>query len=314
MPITNNNKVLIDVPFFQLMATPPAASAAGACMTGDGARFLYYLVSATSFWRYDAWADSWQQLANPPGGTVGAGTALQWDSANNRIWALISNGVAAPTFQYYDPATNAWTARSVTNLPGTFGTDADMCMPTIPQGAVSSDFIYLIGNASTVFYRFQVTTNTWSTSLTAQPSACGAGCGLTFLPGHGGGNDHIIRVRGAAANTIDYYSISGNSWTPIAYQPATETFSAGTYMCKILSGTPSPRIAVSKDTTGRVFEIDLSAATGPRANMLATQSLITNGAAVVGKRMDTVLSVDGIEFLFLIPNTASQLVRMPLIA
>jgi hypothetical protein len=315
MTTVNNNKPVIDTPIFQQMTPPPAAVAAGVCMTGDSVRFLYALFSATSFWRYDCQADAWQQLANPPGGTLGVGTCLQWDSANSRLWALITNGVATPTFQYYDPTTNTWTARSVTNLPATFGTDGNMAMPTMGAGAASSDFIYLVGNNAATFYRYQISTNAWVASPTTvanAPTASGAGCGLVFLPGHGGGNDHIIRVAGGATNRVDQYSISGNAWTQITYKPDTETFTTGSYMCKLLTGAPTQRLAISKDATGRIVELDLSAGSGPVARMLATQYVILNGAAVAGNRMDTIVA-DGIEYLYLMPNTTTQLVRMGLL-
>lgn len=65
--MANNNKQMVDLPFFELCNQAPAAtSALSALATAeDGSnRFIYYLTTS-SFYRYDTIADTWQQLANP---------------------------------------------------------------------------------------------------------------------------------------------------------------------------------------------------------------------------------------------------------
>lgn len=306
MPVFNNNRAIIDTPMFQVMAAPPASATVGTCLTGDSARYLYFLVSAVSFHRYDTWADAWMQLASPPGGTVGLGTCLQWDSVSSQLWALITNGVAAPTFQVYSPATNTWTTKTVVNLPATFGTAGNMAMPTTGGGAASSDFIYLVGNNATVFYRYSISGNSWST-LTAALATMGGGCSLAFVPGYGGGGDRIVALRATASASLYYYSITGNSWTTIAYKPDTETFTTGTSLCKLLTGSPTPRLIITKDATGKIFELDLNGA--GTMNMFANQNTVANSTAVAGSRMDTVVSPDSIEYVYLIPNTTAQILR-----
>lgn len=65
--MTNNNKKMVDMPFFELCNQAPTATSAVSGMTtaedGSG-RFIYYL-STSAFYRYDTFADTWQQLANP---------------------------------------------------------------------------------------------------------------------------------------------------------------------------------------------------------------------------------------------------------
>ena len=65
--MANNNKAMIDLPFFELCNQAPAAAQAIAALTtsesGDE-QFLYYL-SGSNFYRYDTVADTWQQLASP---------------------------------------------------------------------------------------------------------------------------------------------------------------------------------------------------------------------------------------------------------
>lgn len=63
----NNNKQTLDLPFFELCNQAPVASSATAalCTAEDGShRYIYYLTAST-FYRYDTIADTWQQLATP---------------------------------------------------------------------------------------------------------------------------------------------------------------------------------------------------------------------------------------------------------
>jgi hypothetical protein len=141
MAIVNNNKVLIDRPMWEQLSYAPVVSAAGTIIEGDGSRFIYIIYSATSFWRYDTWADCWQQLASPPSGTLGAGSTMRHtlcvgtQTAAGEIYGSIylftSNGVAAPAFAIYDVSTNVWTALSVTTIPATFGTDSYLQYPDV---------------------------------------------------------------------------------------------------------------------------------------------------------------------------------------
>lgn len=313
MPITNNNKPGIDLPSWEVLQSLPAASAVGVSMCYDyrgSSRFIYLLISATSFWRYDVQANTYQQLASPPGGTVGAGTVMKFDPSrgvSGYVWALISNGTAAPTWQYYDCSANTWTARSVTNLPATFGTDAALAHScTTYDAGGNDDYIYLIGNASTVLYRFSISGNAWVNNLTAQPSACGAGCALRWMPGWN--VDRIVRIRGGATATVDYYSITGNTWTGITFLPATETFTTGTMVaCR---GTATDKIFIQKDATMRIYELDLSDGT---LIPVATQFLIASGTAHVGDRMGYVKTTDGIEFLYIGLHTSAYFLRTGLI-
>lgn len=65
--MANNNKQMVDLPFFELCNQAPAATSALSALatTEDGTgRYIYYLTTS-SFYRYDVIADTWQQLANP---------------------------------------------------------------------------------------------------------------------------------------------------------------------------------------------------------------------------------------------------------
>lgn len=81
--MANNNKQMIDLPFFELCNQAPVATSALSALatTEDGTgRYIYYL-STSAFYRYDVIADTWQQLANP---VVAPVTVLSMRYTSNR--------------------------------------------------------------------------------------------------------------------------------------------------------------------------------------------------------------------------------------
>lgn len=294
MPLQNDASKMLDLPhaFQEVVNFAPGNSAAGSCVDDDGERYIYMLLSATSFWRYDTWKNTFQQLANPAG-TFGAGTCIRYTKVvgtqlNNvqygSIYALVTSGTGAATFQKYDIATNAWATLNVTNLPATFGTDGSLIYPTpavnafdaagyhsgvlrtitttalanagattiavaalpealiagtrlnfgtnaapiwatltaaaalnavsitvaplvaqVPNASTAQYYgnLYLIGNAGTQMYRFNLGGAAWSTTsansgnpaIPVIPGAVGAGNGLRWLPGLAGYTDKLVVVR-----------------------------------------------------------------------------------------------------------------------
>ena len=67
MAVTNNLKSQVDLPVWEWCRFAPTASAtlSGMATSDDGLnRFIYY-ISGSSFYRYDTYADTWQQLSTP---------------------------------------------------------------------------------------------------------------------------------------------------------------------------------------------------------------------------------------------------------
>lgn len=67
MTVANNNKKMLDLPFFELLNQIPATTTAitGLTTSESGAdRFIYGMVGS-AFYRYDTIGDTWQQLATP---------------------------------------------------------------------------------------------------------------------------------------------------------------------------------------------------------------------------------------------------------
>ena len=310
MAVANNNKATLDLPTWERLQDLPAAAAVGVCACnhelGTG-RYVYMLISATSFWRYDVQANTYQQLPSPPGGTVGAGTCMIYDPSQGtggRIWALITSGTGAPTFQYYDIATNAWTARSVTNLPGTFGTDGCLAHACTSYGGSDDDKIYCIGNNATVFYVYTISTNAWATG-TAVTAAPGAGCALMFVPAYS--TTKLVCIRGGNTATVYEYNIGTPGWATLTIIPVTETFTTGT-MSAVRAGTD--KIIIQYNVTGKIYELVLSTLL---LTPLATEYLIAPGTAHAGDRFFYIVTADGIAFVYFGLHTSAAMLRTGLI-
>lgn len=73
MALNNLLKKQVDLPSWEFMRLAPAVSSAISCScTADNSnyheefgRYIYYLISATGFWRYDTWTDTYMQLTSP---------------------------------------------------------------------------------------------------------------------------------------------------------------------------------------------------------------------------------------------------------
>lgn len=402
---------MLDLPhaFQEVVNFAPGNSAAGSCVDDDGERYIYKLISGTSFWRYDTWKNTYQQLANPAG-TFGAGTTIRYTKMvgtqlngvqYGSIYALVTSGTGAATFQKYDIATNAWATLNVTNLPGTYGTDASLIFPTpainafdaagyhagvlrtitttalanagatsisvaaLPEALVAGTRLnfgtnaapiwatltagaaaaatsiavaalvaqvpnastaqwygqmYLIGNANTQMYRYQIGTAAWSATsansanpaIPVMPGAPGAGNGLRWAPGIAGYENKLVLIRGAATNSIYTYDLVANTWATLTYYPQTETFSTGNstgVMTNPSTGKPD-RIFLSssnlQNSNVRILELDILK---QRIDMVSTLTLYPSGAAVVGDKMTILQSPDGYQAIYQLLHTSNAVLR-----
>jgi len=74
MALVNTLRRQVDLPVWEWARFAPAVSSAISCSCcADNSnfhpqhgRYLYYLIAATSFWRYDTWTDTYMQLSSPP--------------------------------------------------------------------------------------------------------------------------------------------------------------------------------------------------------------------------------------------------------
>jgi hypothetical protein len=312
MPVTVNLKVQVDLPVWQWLRPLPVISAAGCCQCNDPRgtdRYIYFLFSATSFWRYDTYTDSWQQLPSPVSFTFGAGTAMQFDMSRGTsgyIWLFgPSSNSPYAVWQYYDIAAGTWTSKDATSLSlgSAWGTDASLAHPdtTVNAGAGSDDYIYLIGNNASTFYRYSISGNSWATRTGVTSSAAG-GCHIEWV--YGLNVDTIWCLRGNGAASIYEYSISGNSWSTITYTPAIETFTTGTSSCYDPVSSPT-RMYIQISSSHRFLYFDLT----NNVMIPCSTAPYSSGTAMVGNGLSFVKTADGLKFIYYRRQTGTDFYR-----
>lgn len=189
MGVINNNKYMLDRPMWEQVSFAPATGIAGTCNCDDNRRFVYHYfqtsTTAAQFWRYDTWADSWQQLATPATQTGSVGAIRYVESVGGQfggttygsVWLLIGNGTIA-YFYKYDIATNAWVAMSIATIPANIGTDFAFSYPE-PQLNNNSN-VYHSGVTKTISTSGVVAVGATSIAVAALPVALSSGTRLRF--------------------------------------------------------------------------------------------------------------------------------------
>lgn len=331
------------------------------------------------------------------GGSFGADTVFQLFSGS--LW-FFCPGAGAVGFRVYDRATNTWTAKSVTGLPTTFGTDGQLvstigsaktfatgtatagAATTLTNGGKSwgtnmwanyqiritagkgvgqirsiasntgtvitvsaawavnpdatsvyaiegnSDFMYLLGNNAVTMYRYQVSTDTWTTlsPTAARAGAAAAGFSANWIDNVSGWDNetlvnhlqagtifrqngrYIYSLRGGATSTLDVYDIAANTWiSGVAYANQQETFTTGSSYCD-----NDGLIYIHKESTNRFFAFDV----GGNVLKSLTTNFTVQGAVLVGNKIFTLPYNDGateIVFLYALMHTGAILNRQLLV-
>jgi hypothetical protein len=164
----------------------------------------------------------------------------QYQIFSGSLW-FMNAGTAAVGFSVYDRATAAWTARSVTNIPTSWATDA--CLVTT-VGRASNRGTGFVNGTATAGASTTLTdtakawlTNGWANAQVRIISGTGLGqirtissntatvltvsSAWTTTPDATSvyrieGNEDYLYLIGNAAVTMYRYSISGNAWTVLA--------------------------------------------------------------------------------------------------
>ena len=102
MAVANRNKLLLDRPMWEQLPFAPATGVAGTSIADDGVRYIYcmFATSATAaqFWRYDTWADSWQQLATPATQTGSVGCIKYVESIGGQFGGATYGSVCSSSY------------------------------------------------------------------------------------------------------------------------------------------------------------------------------------------------------------------------
>ena len=310
--VTNNNLAVIDQPIWEQLVSASANSGTGTVNANDlrgTNRYIYQLLSAANFWRYDTYGGVWQQLPSPPAGTVGAGTCMIFDpgygsTTNGSLWAVIASA-GAPVFYNYDIGTATWSsAKSISGLPGTIGTDADMVKP---------DPAYNLNGQNNYTGRLTVTTTALANigattlSVSALPAAMAANTILNF--GTSASPNLVVVTAAAAASATSLtvsaltasvasaasaywqntlylignaatsmyqYSISGNVWTTSSGTiPA--AVGAGNGLHWLPGYDPDKLLLVRGAASNNIYQYTLSGGTWTTLSFIPSTETFTTG-------------------------------------
>lgn len=195
----------------------------------------------------------------------------------------------------------------------------------------NDDYLYLLGNNAVTLYRYQISTNTWSTLSpgTARASAPGAGFTANWITGISDADwqgcqgksltqaasilkqngRYIYSFRGGVTATLDVYDIAGNNWVAMTttYGGAIETFTAGSSSVDFQG-----MIYITKEATGRVFRYDCLR----NAMEAFSTNICPQSTATEGKKVFMEIYRDGatlVPFLYYLPHNRSELYRCMLI-
>lgn len=117
MPALNKNTLTrqVDMPVWEWTRFAPAVSSAvsSTCSADNGdflqtehGRYIYYLISATQFFRYDTWTDMFQQLSTPPVAPSGV-SSMKLAGAygpDGKVLAAASNTITVPAITVMEAA------------------------------------------------------------------------------------------------------------------------------------------------------------------------------------------------------------------
>ena len=189
----------------------------------------------------------------------------------------------------------------------------------------NDDYLYLMGNNSVTLYRYNISTNSWSTlspaiaragapgagasaswidAVTAEEWSDGSYARLTYANIRKQLGRYIYSFRGGNTNALDVYDIAANIWiNGLPYGGQMETFGVGSSAVDA-----DGSIFVQKDATGRIYRFDVA---GNYLEPFATNP-VPQGTAVVGAKMFIQKLKEGsteLTYLYTLGNTRSELTR-----
>lgn len=193
----------------------------------------------------------------------------------------------------------------------------------------NDDYMYLLGNNAVTMYRFQVSTNTWTTlaPVAARAAALGVGGSANWIDNastwdvsgtenpsslttsgtiiYKQNGRYILSFRGGATSSLDVYDIAANTWiSAVSYGNQNETFTTGTTNVDM-----DGFIYIQKEATGRILKFDID------SWIMLTFSAFpyTQGTTVTGSKMFILPYVDGttkLQYLYSQLHTSNLLIRM----
>ena len=174
-----------------------------------------------------------------PANSVAFDATTQFQVYSGSLWFL-NSGTTAVGFSVYDVATNAWTARSVVNLPVAFGTGGQLIstsgsVKSFAVGTATAGAASTLTNSGKAWaanmwanYQVRITAGTGKGQIRVIASntstALTTSAAWTVVPDATSaysieGNDDVFYLVGNNAVTLYKYTVSTNTWvvvTPVA--------------------------------------------------------------------------------------------------
>ena len=137
----------------------------------------------------------------------------------------------------------------------------------------------------------------------------GAGFEIVWLFGGVSAGKYMIIPRGSGSNTADRYDIRTEKFEYSMYfQPQTDVFNAGSYYAYDGNNSIYMSASVASGAVQYVSKFDLL--TNKISGFGAVPTLQGNG--VVGNRMEIITSPSGIDYLYFIKNSGTEMYRAPI--
>jgi len=171
-----------------------------------------------------------------PASSVAFDATTQFQVYSGSVW-FFCPGAGTVGFSVYDVATNSWTARSVTNIPTSFGTDGAL-VSTLGSAATFASGTATAGASTTLTNDAKSwATNMWANYQVRITGGTGKGqirtiasntstvltvsSAWTVTPDATStysieGNDDYLYLLGNNAVTMYRFSVSGNAWTVLS--------------------------------------------------------------------------------------------------
>lgn len=179
---------------------------------GGDTVYMIYGDLTSSFWKYSLSLRKWTGLVKAPSGVLfGLGTKAVYPGAGNYIYVVEGRG--SKRFWRYDYVNNVWAAMADATLAFYSGSQIDG-VGDVFYAAQGLDLTNPTYQASTAFFKYTISTNTWS-ALAVLPVAINwsyeRGNNFVHIPSQG----RLYWKRGEATSNFYTYNIAGDSWTAL---------------------------------------------------------------------------------------------------
>ncbi len=168
-------------------------------------------VTFSDWWRYNPTTSTWTQKTDVPH-TLSTGADAEYvnhtTDTYDGVYVLTGNEAQGDNLGYfyrYNPTTDVWTR--LANAPGEPAAGADLVWD-------GTDTIYTAQGGTTTFYKYVISTNTWSTVASTIPVLNGSGsCAVRI---NVSGTEYIYLTRANSQANVYRFNIGTETWDAAA--------------------------------------------------------------------------------------------------